>query len=80
MFNGLSPYQIAVITILFIQMCAVLTTAGVVSSKYYAARYLHKEEQENLEINAQIRKFFREAILTEDQQAKFIEFIKKESQ
>lgn len=78
----MTPYQISVIVILFISMCANLGVVFVVSSKYYAARYISKDEMEGLVLQDKIRRFMGEMVFTDeaDTKRKFKEFVDKDNE
>lgn len=81
MYDGITNYQLTIMFLLFMIMCATLTTAFVVSSKFYAARYIPKSERENLALNAKVRKFVGELILNDqDTKDKLNGMIKKEKE
>ncbi len=79
---ALSGYQIAILTILFLTMCAQFTIAFVVSSKYYAVKYVSAEERESLAMQEKVRQFIGEMVFADnpESRAKFAEFIKQEKE
>lgn len=79
MFPGITAYQIAVLTILFITMVTQIIIVTVVSSKYYSVKYVSKDEQDNLDMQEKVRRFVGELIFSNSSKKQIEKFIQEES-